>query len=81
MSVLRLADLDVAGQRVLIRQDLNVPVEDGRGGRSVTHELRAEPGEILSARDVLGQEELDVIAVLGDEPPHIFLVLRRERRF
>src|SRR5690606_37067319 len=23
-------DLDVAGQRVLIRQDLNVPVEDGR---------------------------------------------------
>ncbi len=30
MSVLRLADLDVAGQRVLIRQDLNVPVEDGR---------------------------------------------------
>jgi phosphoglycerate kinase len=28
--VLRLADLDVAGQRVLIRQDLNVPVEDGR---------------------------------------------------
>lgn len=30
MSVLRLADLDVAGQRVLIRQDLNVPVENGR---------------------------------------------------
>jgi phosphoglycerate kinase len=30
MSVLRLADLDVAGQRVLIRQDLNVPVEDCR---------------------------------------------------
>ena len=30
MSVLRLADLDVAGQRVLIRQDLNVPVEAGR---------------------------------------------------
>ncbi|MBL0027833.1 MAG: phosphoglycerate kinase [Rhodanobacteraceae bacterium] len=29
MSVLRLADLDVAGQRVLIRQDLNVPVENG----------------------------------------------------
>jgi phosphoglycerate kinase len=30
MPVLRLADLDVAGQRVLIRQDLNVPVEHGR---------------------------------------------------
>ena len=29
MSVLRLVDLDVSGQRVLIRQDLNVPVENG----------------------------------------------------
>ncbi|HWT17151.1 MAG TPA: phosphoglycerate kinase [Patescibacteria group bacterium] len=30
MSVLRLVDLDVAGQCVLIRQDLNVPVDAGR---------------------------------------------------
>jgi phosphoglycerate kinase len=30
MSVLRLVDLDVAGKRLLIRQDLNVPVENGR---------------------------------------------------
>ena len=30
MNVLRMADQDLAGKRVLIRQDLNVPVEDGR---------------------------------------------------
>lgn len=30
MSVLSMADLDLANQRVLIREDLNVPVKDGR---------------------------------------------------
>lgn len=30
MSVLSMADLDLAGQRVLIREDFNVPVKDGR---------------------------------------------------
>ncbi|MEO8461368.1 MAG: phosphoglycerate kinase [Dokdonella sp.] len=30
MSILRMSDLDLAGQRVLIRQDLNVPIEHGR---------------------------------------------------
>ncbi|HUP92702.1 MAG TPA: phosphoglycerate kinase [Solimonas sp.] len=30
MTVLRMADLDLKGKRVLIRQDLNVPVQDGR---------------------------------------------------
>lgn len=29
MTVLRMADLDLAGKRVLIREDLNVPVKDG----------------------------------------------------
>ena len=29
MNVLRMADLDLAGKRVLIREDLNVPVQDG----------------------------------------------------
>jgi phosphoglycerate kinase len=29
MSILRMTDLDLAGKRVLIRQDLNVPVADG----------------------------------------------------
>lgn len=30
MSIVRMSDLDLAGKRVLIRQDLNVPIEDGR---------------------------------------------------
>ncbi len=29
MTILRMADLDLAGKRVLIREDLNVPVKDG----------------------------------------------------
>ena len=30
MPIVRMTDLDLAGQRVLIREDLNVPVRDGR---------------------------------------------------
>lgn len=30
MSVIKMADLDLAGKRVLIRSDLNVPVKDGK---------------------------------------------------
>lgn len=30
MSIVRMSDLDLAGKRVLIREDLNVPIEDGR---------------------------------------------------
>ncbi len=30
MTVLRMTDLDLAGKRLLIRQDLNVPMDDGR---------------------------------------------------
>ncbi len=30
MSVIKMVDLDLAGKRVLIRQDLNVPVKDGK---------------------------------------------------
>lgn len=30
MSIVRMTDLDLAGKRVLIREDLNVPIEDGR---------------------------------------------------
>ena len=29
MSVIKMTDLDLSGKRVLIRQDLNVPVKDG----------------------------------------------------
>ncbi|MEY4717697.1 MAG: hypothetical protein RL563_315 [Pseudomonadota bacterium] len=38
MSIKRMADLDLAGKRVLIRQDLNVPVKDGK----VTSDLRIQ---------------------------------------
>ena len=30
MAIIRMSELDLAGKRVLIRQDLNVPIEDGR---------------------------------------------------
>jgi phosphoglycerate kinase len=30
MSVIKMTDLDLAGKRVLIRQDLNVPIKDGK---------------------------------------------------
>ena len=30
MSVIKMTDLDLAGKRMLIRQDLNVPVKDGK---------------------------------------------------
>jgi phosphoglycerate kinase len=30
MAILRMADLDLSGKRVLIREDLNVPVKDGK---------------------------------------------------
>jgi phosphoglycerate kinase len=30
MTVLRMADLDLSGKRLLIRQDLNVPIQEGR---------------------------------------------------
>jgi phosphoglycerate kinase len=36
MSVVRMNDLDLAGKRVLIREDLNVPIDDGR----ITSETR-----------------------------------------
>jgi phosphoglycerate kinase len=36
MSVIRMSDLDLAGKRVFIRQDLNVPIKDGK----VTSDLR-----------------------------------------
>jgi phosphoglycerate kinase len=36
MKLLRMADLDLSGKRVLIREDLNVPLEHG----AVTNDLR-----------------------------------------
>ena len=30
MSVIKMTDLDLSGKRVLIREDLNVPIKDGK---------------------------------------------------
>ena len=38
MTILRMTDLDLKGKRVLIREDLNVPVKDGR----VTSDIRIQ---------------------------------------
>lgn len=41
MSILRMSDLDLAGKRVLIREDLNVPIErDAAGEARITSEQR-----------------------------------------
>ena len=49
MSVVRMSDLDLAGKRVLIREDLNVPVRDGK----VTSDarIRAALPTIRAARE------------------------------
>ena len=38
MSVIKMLDLDLSGKRILIRQDLNVPIKDGK----VTSDLRIQ---------------------------------------
>ena len=38
MNVLRMSDLDLEGKRVLIREDLNVPVKDGK----ITSDVRIQ---------------------------------------
>ena len=42
MSIVRMSDLDLAGKRVLIREDLNVPIEykDGDDSGRITSEQR-----------------------------------------
>ena len=49
MSILRMTDLDLSGKRVLIREDLNVPLQDGR--ITATQRLDAALPTIRHARD------------------------------
>jgi len=49
MSILRMTDLDLAGKRVLIREDLNVPLQEGR--ITATQRLDAALPTIRHARD------------------------------
>ncbi|MFC5526978.1 phosphoglycerate kinase [Rhodanobacter ginsengisoli] len=50
MSVIRMSDLDLRGQRVLIREDLNVPFDD-HGQITSTQRLDAALPTIMAARD------------------------------
>ncbi len=50
MAVIRMSDLDLRGKRVLIREDLNVPIDD-RGRISSTQRLTAALPTIRAARD------------------------------
>ncbi|MEW9625059.1 phosphoglycerate kinase [Rhodanobacter geophilus] len=50
MSVTRMSDLDLHGQRVLIREDLNVPIDD-HGRITSTQRLDAALPTIKAARD------------------------------
>jgi len=49
VSVTRMSDLDLRGKRVLIREDLNVPIENGR--ITSTQRLDAALPTIVAARD------------------------------
>jgi len=49
MSILRMTDLDLRGKRVLIREDLNVPIKDGR--ITATQRLEAALPTLRLARD------------------------------
>ncbi|KZC34150.1 phosphoglycerate kinase, partial [Rhodanobacter sp. FW510-R12] len=50
MAVIRMSDLDLRGQRVLIREDLNVPIDD-HGQITSTQRLDAALPTIQAARD------------------------------
>lgn len=50
MAVIRMSDLDLRGQRVLIREDLNVPIDD-HGQITSTQRLDAALPTIRAARD------------------------------
>jgi phosphoglycerate kinase len=50
VSVIRMSDLDLRGQRVLIREDLNVPIDD-HGHMTSTQRLESSLPTIVAARD------------------------------
>ncbi len=61
MSIKRMVDLDLAGKRVLIRQDLNVPVKDGR----VTSDLRIQASAPTVTAALAGGAAVILLSHLG----------------
>jgi phosphoglycerate kinase len=61
MSVIRMEDVDLAGKRVLIREDLNVPVEEGR----VTSDARIKAALPTIRRALDGGAAVMVMSHLG----------------
>ncbi len=64
MSVIKMTDLDLSGKRVLIRQDLNVPIKDGKVGDDTriraslpTIKLAVEAGAKVMLMSHLGRPE------------------------
>jgi len=53
MSVIKMSDLDLAGKRVLMREDLNVPIKDGKVSSDTR--IRASLQAIEHARDAGGR--------------------------
>jgi len=54
VSVIRMSDLDLRDQRVLIREDLNVPIDD-HGHMTSTQRLESALPTIVAARDAGGR--------------------------
>ena len=68
MAFLRMQDLDLAGKRVLIREDLNVPIEDGR----ITSEARLRAAlPTIQAASAAGAKVL-VMSHLGRPKEGVF---------
>jgi len=90
MDVIRMGDLDLAGKRVLIREDLNVPVEDGRVASDVriraalpTIRLALEKGAAVMLMSHLGRPkegEYDPAFSLQPVADHLARLLDRPVR-
>ena len=68
MSVIKMTDLDLAGKRLFIRADLNVPVKDGK----VTSSFLVEDGKSTITLD----GNMNQIVVIGEQEHNIALTFK-----
>lgn len=90
MSVIKMTDLDLAGKRVLIREDLNVPIKDGKVTSDIriraslsTLEYALNAGAKVMAMSHLGRPtegEYDEQYSLAPVATHLSTLLGREVR-